>query len=320
MPLSSEAMKSIKKAQKVQKRRKNKHWFFLRKDDSNKEIISKLFTQLMAVVLLVCAVVLFDYFKASFDNMKLSGNLQSLYGTVTDALAGDGKLLTNAEELLKINPDTAGWVRIAETKVDVPVVLKKDDDINKPYYLTHNFNGDKAKAGTVFIDQRTTLTSRRRSQNLVLYGHNERDNTMFGDLDKYKSKLDFYKLHPVIQFNSNYEMSDYKIISYFVTNVLPSQAKDGVVFDYHNYIDMDKARAQDFIDNVLLRSEIITNVDVKPGDEFITLSTCSSEFEPSRFVVVARKVRKGEDSTVDTSSATVNKDAKVPDWDTIYGK
>ena len=141
---------------------------------------------------------------------------------------------------------------------------------------------------------------------------------MFGDLDKYKHNIEFYKTHPVIQFNTNYELSDYKIIACFVTNVLPSQAKDGVVFDYHNYIDMDKGRYKDFIDNVMLRTQINTGVDVKYGDEFLTLSTCSSEFDPSRFVIVARKVRSGEDALVDTSKATVNKKAKEPDWDTIY--
>lgn len=318
MALSSEAMRSYKKAQKVQKkRRRNKHWFFLQKGDSAKEIVSKVFTQLMAVVLIVCLVILGDYFRAGFVNARLNSTLSDLYGNVADALGG-GKLLPNAEALLAINPDTVGWVKIEGTKVDLPVVLRKDPEEGNTYYLTHNFQGDKAKAGTVFIDYRTTVEAHKQSDNVVLYGHNEADNTMFGDLDRYKHDLDFYKEHPVIQFNTNYEMGEYKIIGYFVTNVLAKQAADGVVFDYHNYIDMDQARYQDFIDNVLLRTQINTGVDVQYGDKLLTLSTCSSEFEPSRFVVVARKVRSGESAQVDTSVAAVNKNAKEPDWDTIY--
>ncbi|HNX63781.1 MAG TPA: class B sortase [Oscillospiraceae bacterium] len=319
--LSSEAKRAYKKAQKTRKkRRRNNHWFFIRKGDSKKEVFSKIFTQIAAVVFIVCCVVLFDYFKASFDNMRLNTTLQDLYGNVTDVLGGNGQLLPNAEKLLEVNPDTVGWVKVDGTKIDLPVVLRKDDDQEKYYYLTHNFQGQKAKAGALFIDHRTTIGANKQSDNLVIYGHNEADGTMFGELDKYKKDIDFYRQHPVVNFNTNYEAGQYKIIAMFVTNVLKSQDRNGVVFDYHNYIDMDKARYDDFIGNVMLRTQVNTTVDTKVGDEFLTLSTCSNEFEPSRFVVIARKVRKGEDPAVDTAGATVNKNAKEPDWDTIYGR
>ena len=318
MALSNEALKSYKKAQKAQKKkRRNKQWFFLRKGDSKKEIVSKVFTQLMAVVLIVCVVVLFDYFKAAFVNSRLNNSLQDLYGNVTSVLGG-GEMLPNAKKLLEVNKDASGWVRIEGTKVDLPVVHRMSPEDGNTYYLTHNFNGEKAKAGTVFADYRTTIEAHKQSDNIVLYGHNEADNTMFGDLDRYKHDLDFYKAHPIVEFNTNYEVSQYKIVSVFVTNVLAKQAADGVVFDYHNYIDMDKTRYQEFVDNIMLRTQFNTGVDVQYGDKFLTLSTCSSEFEPSRFVVIARKVRSGESAVVDTSLASVNKNAKEPDWDTIY--
>ena len=66
------------------------------------------------------------------------------------------------------------------------------------------------------------------------------------------------------------------------------------------------------------RSQIVTSVDVRYGDEFLTLSTCSNEFEPSRFVIFARKTRKGEDTEVDTSAAYLNPQAKEPDWKVIF--
>ncbi len=68
------------------------------------------------------------------------------------------------------------------------------------------------------------------------------------------------------------------------------------------------------------RSQIITTVDYRYGDRFITLSTCSNEFSNSRFVVVARKVRDGEDVGVNVLDAKVNENAKEPDWDKIYGR
>ena len=119
--------------------------------------------------------------------------------------------------------------------------------------------------------------------------------------------------------SGNYESDVYKIFAYFVTEVEPQQTADGYVFDYHNYLDLsDRAVYDRFMKNIELRNEIVTSVDVKYGDEFLTLSTCSNEFEPSRFVIFARKTRKGEDPKVDTSGARINSDAKEPDWKVIF--
>ena len=165
-----------------------------------------------------------------------------------------------------------------------------------------------------------------QSDNIVLYGHNQADGTMFGTLQKYKitkqntSKFDFYLQHPTFTFSNLYEEYTYKIIALFVCEVEPYQTRDGNVFDYHNYIIFgSKERTfEEFMANVEERSQIITGVDVCEDDKFLTLSTCSNEFEPSRFVVIGRRVRDGESPEVDTSQAKLNPDAKEPDWDFIY--
>ena len=138
-------------------------------------------------------------------------------------------------------------------------------------------------------------------------------------IEETQKNLEYYKAHPTVTFNSNYESDVYKIFAYFVTEVEPYQTSDGYVFDYHNYLDLsDKSVYNDFIGNITERSQIVTAVDVKYGDEFLTLSTCSNEFEPSRFVIFARKTRKGEDTSVDTSAAYLNPQAKEPDWKVIF--
>lgn len=319
MALSKEAKRAYKKAQKKQRRERNKHWFFIRRGDSKKEIASKIFTQIAAVVLVVCLVIIAGEVKGSIDTFFLSDKLRDLYGEVTGAIA-EGHLLPSAEALLNENPDTVGWLKVSGTKIDLPVVAKLGDREGNEYYLTHSFDGSKNKAGTVFLDYRSALGYKKQSDNLILYGHNQKDGTMFGTLKDYKNDLEFYKANPTLQFNSNYEIGDYKIIAMFVTSVLPKQDRNGEVFDYQNYIEFDEARYNDFIENVMERTQILTGVDVKYGDKFITLSTCSNEFEPSRFVVIARKVRHGEDAAVDTTLAVRNPNAKEPDWDTIYGR
>ena len=53
-------------------------------------------------------------------------------------------------------------------------------------------------------------------------------------------------------------------------------------------------------------------MDVVPEDEILSLVTCCYDFENARLVVMARRVRDGEDPTVDTASARENKSARFP--------
>ncbi|MCD7730733.1 MAG: class B sortase [Oscillospiraceae bacterium] len=320
MALSRSAKKAYKKAVKEKKKRRRGHWLLIQRGDSAKEIASKIFTQLALIVLIACVAILGNELRLSLSAQFLNSSLKDIYESFVSIAPGNGKITESAEQLLKINEDTVGWVQIDDTNISLPVVQRKTSDGNE-YYLTHAFDGSKNKAGTIFLDYRATLDSNERSDNLVLYGHNQRDKTMFGDLAYYKHDLEYYQAHPTITFSSNYTADTYKIFACFVTPVLESQTSDGVIFDYHNYIDFSgQAQYNEFIGNIMERTQIITAVDVQYGDSFLTLSTCSNEFEPSRFVVIARRTRDGEEPTVDTSAAYVNENAKEPEWDVIYGR
>ena len=122
----------------------------------------------------------------------------------------------------------------------------------------------------------------------------------------------------MIDFNIVYLDGQYKIISVFYTN---THAEHGKIFPYHEFIDaQDPQQTQDYIDSVLVRSIINTGVDVRSDDQLLTLSTCSYEFKDARFVVVARKVRKGESASVDTSAAVMNPNPLYPDvWYQLFG-
>lgn len=224
------------------------------------------------------------------------------------------------------NPDTAGWITVGGTSVDNVVVQTDDND----YYLERDYYGNYSQPGTIFADFRCVVNDYdfNQSDNIVLYGHNQANGAMFGTLQKYKitkqntSKFDFYLQHPTFTFSNLYEEYTYKIIALFVIEVEPYQSPDGVIFDYHNYVRFGTKEKtyEEFMENVTERSQIITGVDVQKGDKFMTLSTCSNEFEPSRFVIIGRRVRDGESPEVDTSLATLNPDAKEPDWSYIYSR
>jgi len=323
MALSKDAQKAYKKAMKTKNKRKRRSWLFIKKGDSAKEVFSKLITQLAVLVLIGCGVILGNEARQSLNAQFLSSRLTDIYHNYIhiDNRGGDDNVsaepLPGAVKMIQQNPDTIGWIRIADTRVDGPVVQRKTPDGND-YYLKRAFDGKNNKAGTLFLDRRASLTAGGRSENLVIYGHNQKDRTMFGDLLNYKSNVDYYKKNPVVDFSSNYRGDRYKIFAYFVATVTPQQASDGFVFDYHNYVNFrDKAHYTEFVNNIMLRSQIITDVDLQYGDEFLTLSTCSNEYDNLRFVVFARKVRSDESPDVDVSGAHMNPNVKEPEWSVI---
>lgn len=216
----------------------------------------------------------------------------------------------------QINKDYIGYLEIDGCDIFEPVVKGEDND----YYLRHTIKGEYNKAGAIFMDHRCTVTAEYTSPNIVIYGHNQEDGTMFGRLKYYKENVDFYSQHPVIRFNPEFENSEYLIYGFFVTNALENQDSNGEVFHYHDYIEaMNDIYTFDWYQReVQSRNQIISPVDVKFGDKLLCLSTCSTEYTNSRFVVFARKLRDGESvSDYDFSETRLNPNARGIDWGAV---
>ncbi|MCI7768505.1 MAG: class B sortase [Oscillospiraceae bacterium] len=217
---------------------------------------------------------------------------------------------------IELSGNVKGFIELEGCNIYLPVVQGTDNT----YYLTHTYDDRKNKAGAIFMDYRCTLSEDYTSPNIVLYGHNQEDGTMFGNLKYYKNNVDFYKKNPIVVFNSEYGIGDYIIFGYFVTNAYESQDSNGEVFHYHDYIETlnNESTFNWYMGQVNERNQIIPPIDVVYGDKLLVLSTCSNEFSDSRFVVFARKVREGEDiSAINFSSARLNPNAKQIDWSAI---
>lgn len=220
-----------------------------------------------------------------------------------------GDYLPEFEDLYSQNEDVVGYLAIDGTDFAYPVVQYTDND----YYLHRGFDGEENESGTPFVDYRTNL---RTTQNTIIYGHNMRTGTMFELLLQYRD-LNFYRQHPVLEFDTVYEPGEYKVFGMFIAN---TREEDGPIFDYLNFLDGTEETFMEYVENVQVRSLIDTGVDVQPGDRLLTLSTCSYEFTDARFVVVARKVRDGEDPEVDTDQAVKADDPLMPRiWYELYG-
>lgn len=221
-----------------------------------------------------------------------------------------------AEEMLAINKDYAGYIYIPDVLSEA-VVKGQDNE----YYLDHNIYDQKRSCGTVYADFRNNVNDYRdlQSDNIVLYGHNQKDGTMFGNMDYYKWDSKYWLKNPFIYFDNLYESGTYVIISSFVTNTDPAH-DNGNVFDYLNYINFDDTTYtyEKFIDEITTRSQFHTGIDVNEDDKFLTLSTCAYEWNEARHVIVARRLRPDETTdSIDTTNFAVNPN---PKWPAIYYK
>lgn len=204
------------------------------------------------------------------------------------------------------NQDFVGYLSADGVNLNLPVVQTDNDET----YLNKNFYGSTTKYGCPFVTHLNNISYNHLDMNTVIFGHHMNNGTIFGALDKYKT-LAGYKSAPVITFNTLYKDYQWKIIAAFITN--------GYIKDDNNYIfpyyftNLSATyKMSAYLSELAQRSLYDTGVDVLPTDKLLTLSTCSHEFEDARFVVVARLVREGERTDVDTSKAVVNSKPRYP--------
>ncbi len=174
------------------------------------------------------------------------------------------------DALLEQCPDVVGWLYCEESVIHYPVVQGRDNE----YYLHRLLDGSTDISGTIFMDYRN---SRDFSDlNTILYGHNMKNGTMFGSLQKYKDQ-EYFEEHPVWYLLT--PERDYKILlvgGYTTT-----------AFDPDTYRFPDTTEERDvLIAKAKFHTTFEPELDIKETDRLITLSTCAYEFTGARYVVV----------------------------------
>lgn len=191
------------------------------------------------------------------------------------------EVLDEYKNLYNKNKRLIGWIKIADTNIDYPVMQTVDNE----YYLKHNFDHEYDKNGCIFLDKDCDVIE--RSTNLIVYGHHMNSGKMFGKLDKYSSES-YYKEHKYIQFDTIYEKSTYEVMYVFRSKIYE---EDEIVFKYYQFIDVNsEAEFNSNMNEMAKMSLYDTGVTAKYGDELLTLSTCDYYTDYGRFVVVAKRI------------------------------
>lgn len=193
-------------------------------------------------------------------------------------------MLDKFTSLYAQNMDIIGWLTIDGTPIDYPVMRGHSND--DEYYLYRNFYQVEDDYGSLYVRHKADVYT--PSTNVIIYGHDMKDGSMFGTLKKYKAE-DYYREHTLIQFDTLYEQRTYEILAVFLSQVYNS---DDEVFKYYEFYNATtQEEFDDFYTNVKALALYDTGVEASFGDTFITLSTCSYQVEDGRLVVVAKLVK-----------------------------
>ena len=180
------------------------------------------------------------------------------------------------------NADMVGWILIEDTNIDYPVMQTPTDP---NYYLKHNFEKNYTDYGCPFMQADCDVLC--PSDNLIIYGHNMKDGSMFADLAKYRSK-DFWQAHKTVWFDTELGSSAYEIFAVIHTTV---QADAADAFPFYRFVDA--ASPEEFADYVSAckaRALYDTGISAQYGDKLLTLSTCDNITDNGRWLVIGKRI------------------------------
>lgn len=176
----------------------------------------------------------------------------------------------SVSDLLSINSECFGWISIAGTNINYPVMHTPS---NPQKYLNKNFYGEYSYSGTPFLDARCSADS----TNLIIYGHHMNNGTMFADLCNY-TDYSYFTEHPTVVL----ETKD-GVFVYSVFSVLKVKSDDWYKFtavetekSYEKWISYAKTKS-------------LYNTEITPvyGQQILTLSTCYGYNQDDRILVLA---------------------------------
>ena len=146
------------------------------------------------------------------------------------------------------NSDCVGWLTIPDTTVDYPVVWTPRDPENE---------------------------AQAKGQNLIVYGHNMLDGTMFKPVLQYFTP-NFQVTHEDIYLELDNSQYHYQVLAALETNTRSP---------VYTYTDLSDAAEMEGFRAMLLEE---TGLDAIPQTEgYLTLSTCNDQGGNSRVLVVA---------------------------------
>lgn len=177
------------------------------------------------------------------------------------------------EELLAINPDTRGWIRIDGTHIDYPMVQGKDD----MEYVNKDVTCEFSLSGSIFLSAYNKADY--SDPYMLTYGHHMDGGGMYGDVMEYIDK-DYFEKH----LTGNLFLPDGRARKMEVFACIECDAYDRMIYQ----VDGREGHIMELVDYLKEKSTNYRDIGMKESDQVMALSTCVSLETNGRVVVLAR--------------------------------
>lgn len=181
--------------------------------------------------------------------------------------------LRDLAPLFAQNGDCIGWLSIPGTQINYPVMHTPEEPQK---YLRRSFYGEYSQSGVPFLDWRCSLDS----DNLIIYGHNMKNGTMFGELKNYLDE-EFRLANPVIELQTEGGLEYYTVFAVAVV-----EKSD----PWYSFIDASGSEGfAGQVAAIIQKSLYDTGAAPVFGQQIITLSTCYGSSKDGRLLVIGVK-------------------------------
>ena len=177
------------------------------------------------------------------------------------------------EQLKSENSGIIGWFSITGTNISYPLMQAIDNE----YYLKHTFKNKVNSSGSIFLD---SANDRYFSDcHSIIYGHNMKNRTMFGNIREYM-KEEYFNSHKEITIYREDCVDIYEVFSAYVSAI------DDKGYSILNKEFLGTEENESFVNELQTKSKFKTKTKLSGESKVITLSTCTGDTS-TRYIVHA---------------------------------
>jgi len=248
-------------------------------------IISKILLTLFAAIFLFSGIMVFNIIHSNRVAARLNNELAQHLSfsqqpnNSTDEVdeyftLPENIVLPNVDfdALYEMNSNVVAWIIIPGTAINYPVVHYSDNE----RYLYHLFDGTRNRTGAIFADARNNEIF--TDKHTIIYGHNMNNGSMFAQITRYRSQ-EFFEENPYVFLLT--PTGNYAVVLFagYTANTSASSWNRNFEDDYA-FEEWATERQQ--------RSDFVSNIEIKPTDRIVTLSTCTNVNRDGRYVIAGR--------------------------------
>lgn len=246
-----------------------------KKNKKYKKVIFNLIVYMILLLVLVYSEVkIYKWYK---DNNKNNEIAEQIKGTVVVEEKSEDKeeYTIDFNKLKEQNKETVAWIKVNNTNIEYPVVKTK----NNEFYLNHSFDKSENLGGWIFADYKNKFNG--TDKNIVIYGHNMKDNSMFGTMQNILNP-EWYNNEENTNIILKTERENY---IYKVFSIYRIENEDYYIKTEFN----NDSEFEQFLNTLKARSIRDFNMDMLESDSILTLSTCDNN-NKYRVVLHAKKI------------------------------